>query len=50
MGRRVSRAYVRRYTADKIEDDQRKGKLNLEAMRYGREAYKRYKKRGEQPK
>ena len=48
MDRRVSRAYVRRCNADKIEDDQRKGKLNPEAMRYGREAYRRYKKRGEQ--
>lgn len=47
MDRRVSRAYVRRCNADKIEDDQRKGKLNPEAMRYGREAYRRYKKRGE---
>ena len=45
MGRRVSRAYVRQYTADKIEDDRRKGKLDPEAVRYGREAYRRYKKR-----
>ena len=45
MGKRVSCAYVRKYTADKIEDDRRKGKLDPEAARYGREAYRRYKKR-----
>ena len=46
MGKRVSCAYVRKYTADKIEDDRRKGKLDPEAARYGREAYRRYKKTG----
>lgn len=45
MSRRVSRAYVRKYTADKIEDDRRKGKLDPEAVRYGREVYRQYKKR-----
>ena len=45
MGKRVSCAYVRKYTADRIEDDRRKGKLDTEAVRYGREAYRRYKKR-----
>lgn len=45
MGKRVSRAYVRKYTADRIEDDRRKGKLDPEAVGYGREAYRRYKKR-----
>ena len=45
MSRRVTRAYVRQYNADKVEQDQRKGRLNLEAVRYGREAYERYRER-----
>lgn len=45
MGKRVSCAYVRKCTADRIEDDRRKGKLDTEAVRYEREAYRRYKKR-----
>ena len=45
MSRRVTRAYVRQYAADKIDRDQRKGRIDQEVVRYGREAYARYKKR-----
>ena len=45
MSRRVTRAYVRQANADKIDRDQRKGRIDQAAVQYGREAFARYKKR-----